>query len=332
MDREIEARRSRPTIITRTRETLMKRRSISTGLFALLLPALLLAAPARAQQSAPPAPPPAQPLWAGGAPGAKGDSAQDRPTLTAYPLPAGRGSGAAVVILPGGGYQHLAMEKEGYAVARWLNTLGIAAFVVQYRLGPTYHHPSELMDAQRAIRTVRSRAAQLGIDPAKIGIMGFSAGGHLASTAGTHFDAGNPRASDPIDRASSRPDFMILGYPVITLKDPYAHKGSRTYLLGANSDPALVASLSNETQVTKDTPPTFLVHTSDDSTVPVENSILFYQALHRAGVPAELHIFETGPHGFGLGGRNPVLSTWPFILESWLRARGLTTQGGPDAR
>jgi acetyl esterase/lipase len=123
---------------------------------------------------------------------------------------------------------------------------------------------------------------------------------------------------------------MILGYPVITLKDPYAHKGSRTYLLGANPDPAVVASLSNETQVTKDTPPTFLVHTSDDRTVPVENSILFYQALHRAGVPAELHVFETGPHGFGLGGRNPVLSTWPSILESWLRARGLTTSGGPN--
>jgi acetyl esterase/lipase len=220
------------------------------------------------------------------------------------------------------------MDHEGYQVARWLNTLGVQAFVVQYRLGMKYHHPAELMDAQRAIRTVRSRAAEWGIDPARIGIMGFSAGGHLASTAGTHYDAGKPDAADPIDRVSSRPDFMVLGYPVITLKDPYAHKGSRTNLLGENPDPSLVALLSNETQVTKDTPPTFLVHTTNDRTVPVENSIMFYQALHAAGVPAEMHIFESGPHGFGLGTGNPVLSTWPAMLASWLRARGLLSAGG----
>jgi acetyl esterase/lipase len=308
----------------------MNSRSIVRSIPALLLfPALLLAAPAQAQQAAPPPPPPAAlPLWQGGAPGAKGDSAVDRPTITPYPLPAGRGNGTAVVVLPGGGYQHLAMEKEGYAVARWLNSIGVAAFVVQYRLGPNYHHPSELMDAQRALRTVRAQAVKWGVNPSRIGIMGFSAGGHLASTAGTHFDAGNASAPDPIDRVSSRPDFMILGYPVITLKDPYAHKGSRTFLLGANPDPALVASLSNETQVTRDTPPTFIVHATDDTTVPIQNSIMFYEALHAADVPVEMHILQAGRHGFGLGTGNPALSTWPSMLETWLRARGLLTPAG----
>jgi acetyl esterase/lipase len=307
----------------------MKRRSLFAGIPALLLlPALLCSAPLGAQQTpAGPPPPPALPLWQGRAPGAVGDSAVDRPTITPFPVPGGRGNGTAVVVLPGGGYQHLAMDHEGYQVARWLNSLGVAAFVVQYRLGPTYHHPVELGDAQRALRTVRARAAEWGVHPARVGIMGFSAGGHLASTVGTHFDAGNPSAPDPVDRVSSRPDFMILGYPVITLADPFAHKGSRTNLLGVNPDPALVKLLSNETQVTKETPPTFLVHTSDDATVPVENSILFYQAVHRAGVPVEMHILETGRHGFGLGSGNPALSTWPPMLETWLRARGLLNPG-----
>lgn len=309
----------------------MNPRTRFAGLAALLvLPALLCAAPARAQQApaAAPPPPPSLPLWSGRAPLAQGDSATDRPTITPFLLPAGQGNGTAVVVLPGGGYQHLAMDHEGYQVARWLNSLGVAAFVVQYRLGPKYHHPAELMDAQRAIRTVRSRAAQWGVNPGRVGIMGFSAGGHLASTAGTHFDAGDPRAADPIDRVSSRPDFLVLGYPVITLKDPYAHKGSRQNLLGANPDPALVALLSNETQVTKDTPPTFLFHTTDDATVPVENSILFYEALHRAGVPAEMHLYETGRHGVGLAPAIPALSTWPTLLAGWLRARGLLGTGG----
>lgn len=306
----------------------MNRRSLVAVLSMLLVLPALRPAPVRAQQAAALQPPPALPLWMGRAPGALGDSAVDRPTITPFPVPDGRGNGTAVVVLPGGGYQHLAMDHEGYQVARWLNSLGVAAFVVQYRLGPKYHHPTELMDAQRALRTVRARAAQWGVNPARIGIMGFSAGGHLASTAGTHFDGGDPRAPDPIDRVSSRPDFMILGYPVITLADPYTHKGSRQNLLGSSPDPALVALLSNETQVTGNTPPTFLMHTSDDATVPVENSILFYQALRRAGVPAEMHIYETGRHGFGLGTGNPALSTWPGQLATWLRARGLLTTGG----
>src|SRR5579884_1842090 len=188
-------------------------------------------------------------LWPDGAPGAQGSADIDKPTLTPYLLAPGRGAGTAVVVCPGGGYSHLAMDHEGDQVARWLNSLGVAAFVLKYRLGPKYHHPVELGDAQRAIRTVRSRAAEYRILPDRVGIMGFSAGGHLASTAGTHFDAGNAAAADPIERAGSRPDFLILGYPVISF-GPYAHKGSLHALLGDNPDPKLVESLSNELQVT----------------------------------------------------------------------------------
>jgi acetyl esterase/lipase len=306
----------------------MNRRSPLAGLAVLLLlPALLLAPPARAQQPDAPPPPPALPLWPGGAPLAHGDSAIDRPTITPFLLPAEQRNGTAVVLFPGGGYRNVVMSR-AYDVARFLNTLGVQAFVVRYRIGPKYHHPAELMDAQRAIRLVRSRAAEWGIDAGRVGIFGSSAGGHLASTAGTHYDAGKPGAADPIDRVSSRPDFMILEFPVITLKDPYAHEGSRTHLLGENPDPSLVSLLSNETQVTKDTPPTFIVHGTNDRTVPVENSIMFYQALHRAGVPVEMHIFENGPHGFGLGAGNPALSVWPTLLANWLRARGLLATGG----
>jgi acetyl esterase/lipase len=239
-------------------------------------------------------------------------------------LPKGSGSGAAIVICPGGGYQNLSMDKEGYAVAKWLNSLGVSAFVLKYRLGPRYHHPIELGDAQRAIRMVRSRAAEYGLQADRIGIMGFSAGGHLASTAGTHFDAGNASAADPLDRPGSRPDFMVLCYPVISF-GPFAHVGSRRNLLGDNPDPKLVENLSNELQVTKDTPPTFLFHTTTDSTVPVENSVMFYSALRKAGVPAELHIYERGPHGVGLATTDPVLSTWPARLADWLRIHGWVT-------
>ena len=179
------------------------------------------------------------------------------------------------------------MDKEGSEVARWLNSLGVAAFVLKYRLGPKYHHPIELGDAQRAIRTVRWKAAQFRILPDRVGIMGFSAGGHLASTAGTHFEAGNSSAPDPIDRVSSRPDFLVLCYPVITFTAPYIHRGSMRNLLGDTPDPKLVESLSSELQVTAQTPPTFLFHTNADTGVPPENSALFYMALRKAGVPAE---------------------------------------------
>jgi len=266
--------------------------------------------------------PPAELLWPAGAPGALGSAPEDQPSITPYVLPKGTGSGTAVVICPGGGYQNLSMDKEGYQVAKWLNTLGVSAFVLKYRLGPRYHHPIELGDAQRAIRIVRSRAAQYGLQADRIGIMGFSAGGHLASTAGTHYDAGNPSAADPLDRPGSRPDFLILCYPVISF-GTFAHVGSRRNLLGNDPDPKLVENLSNELQVTKDTPTTFLYHTTNDNVVPVENSILFYSALRKAGVPAEMHIYERGPHGVGLAQTDPVLATWPGRLADWLKIHGL---------
>ena len=261
-------------------------------------------------------------LWPNGAPGAKGDADVDKPDLTLY-VASEKKAPTGIIVCPGGGYVHLAMSYEGTDVAKWLNTMGISAFVLKYRLGPKYHHPAELDDAQRAIRYVRAHAAEFGIDPHHIGIWGFSAGGHLASTAGTHFDNGTPNSADPIDRESSRPDFMILAYPVITFEEPYAHRGSRDALLGPNPDPALVELLSNEEHVTKDTPPTFLFHTSDDPVVPVQNSIYFYLALRRAGVPAEMHIYEHGRHGVGLAQDIPELSTWPTLLANWLKLRGL---------
>ncbi len=260
-------------------------------------------------------------LWPGGAPGAVGTEDVDKPSLTIY-LPE-KPTGTGVVVCPGGGYGHLAMDHEGKQIAEWLNARGVAAFVLQYRLGPRYHHPAPLQDAQRAIRWVRSQAADLGVAKDRIGIWGFSAGGHLASTTGTHFDAGRPDSLDPIERAGSRPDFMILAYPVISLTTAYTHKGSRDNLLGPNFDPALAESLSNEKQVTSQTPPTFLFHTNQDTGVPAENSLMFYQALRKAGVAAELHIYERGPHGVGLAPQDPVLSTWSGRLADWLKARGL---------
>ena len=261
-------------------------------------------------------------LWPDGAPGAQGSSDADKPALTIFPL-TGNHSQAAVVVFPGGGYANLAMSYEGTDIAEWLNGLGIPAFVLRYRLGMKYHHPIELEDAQRSIRYVRAHAGDYGISPDKIGVWGFSAGGHLASSAGTHFDAGMAVSADPIDRQSSRPDFMILAYPVITMRDPYVHRGSREHLLGLDPSPALVDLMSNELHVTKDTPPAFLFHTSDDPVVPVQNSIEFYLAMRKAGVPVEMHIYEHGRHGVGLAKNDPELSTWPTLLANWLRLRGL---------
>jgi acetyl esterase/lipase len=261
-------------------------------------------------------------LWPEGAPGALGDADDDKPTLAVY-LPAGvNATKTGVVVAPGGGYQHLAMQKEGEDIALWLNARGVAAFVLKYRLGPKYHHPIELGDAQRAIRMVRANAAEYGVALDHVGMWGFSAGGHLTATAGTKYDAGNSAADDVISRQSSKPDFLILAYPVITLMDPQAHMGSRKYLLGDVPDPALVQSLSAETQVTKETPPTFLFATTDDKTVPVANSILFYSALVKAGVPVEMHLFQHGAHGAGLAAANPQLSVWPSLVEKWMRERG----------
>ena len=263
------------------------------------------------------------PLWENGAPGALGTADTDKPTLTIYLALHPGVSHTAVIVFPGGGYGMLAMNHEGRQVANWLNSLGVTAFVLKYRLGPRYHHPIELEDAQRAIRVVRSRAGEFEVSPDRIGILGFSAGGHLASTAGTHFDAGNSSAADPIDRASSRPDFMILAYPVISFVAPYSHRGSATNLLGENPDPKLLAELSNEFHVTPQTPPTFLFSTDADTAVPSENSVAFYLALRKAGVPAEMHVFEKGPHGVGLDLGDPALGEWPTLLANWMRGRGL---------
>ncbi len=265
---------------------------------------------------------PTFPLWPAGAPGALGTDPSDQPTITPYLPPEGKANGTAVVIFPGGAYRIVSMALEGSEVANWLAGSGVTCFVVRYRLGPRYHHPIMLGDAQRAIRTVRARASEWNVDPLRIGIIGFSAGGHLASTAGTHFDAGSPSSGDAIVRAGSRPDFMMLIYPVISMRDSVTHRGSRFNLLGENPDPALVRLLSNETQVTRETPPTLLVHSTDDKTVPVENSLLFYQAARNVGVPVEMHIFEHGGHGYGIAAADPILSAWTTIAASWMRRHG----------
>jgi acetyl esterase/lipase len=283
-----------------------------------------------AQNSNQPAPqassqPPPIPLWANGAPGAKGEAPEDIPSVQLYQPPADKSSGAAIVVCPGGGYGRLA-PHEGHDVAVWLNSIGVTAVVLKYRLGPKYRHPAMMQDALRAIRYTRSKASEWKIDPNRVGIMGFSAGGHLASTAATHFDGGAPNASDPIDKLSSRPDLAILCYPVITMTDPFVHKGSRKNLLGENPPQELIDLMSNEKQVTEQTPPTFIFHTQDDPGVPVENSMMFALALRQKKVPFEMHLYEHGRHGVGLAPGEPALSTWPKLLENWLRARGFVSQ------
>ena len=263
-------------------------------------------------------------LWPDGAPGAVGKEAIDIPTLTPFVPLKEKATGAAVIVCPGGGYDHLAAH-EGAPVAEWLNSIGITAFVLKYRLGPRYHHPAPLQDAARAMRLLRARADEWKIDPQRIGILGFSAGGHLASTIATHFDNGNADDRDPIERVSSRPNLVILIYPVVTMRDK-THAGSKKNLLGENPSPELIALLSNEEHVTKETPPTFLVHTMTDPGVPVDNTLMFTAALRKTGVPFELHLYERGPHGFGLGRDDPILSTWPARCADWLRVHGFANQ------
>jgi acetyl esterase/lipase len=265
-------------------------------------------------------------LWPNGAPGAKGTADGDKPSLTIYLPDTEKATGAAVVIFPGGGYGHLAMDHEGHQIAQWLNSIGVAGFIVKYRhrnSGAGYGHPAPIQDAQRAIRMVRSRAKEWGVDPGRIGIIGFSAGGHLASTAGTHFNTRYSEPVDEIDRSSCRPDFMILMYPVISFTEWYTHKGSMVNLLGKNPDKDLMESFSNEKQVTPETPPTFLVHADDDKVVPAENSVAFYLALRKAGVPAEMHIYEKGGHGFGPGIGKGACSSWMARCADWMKGRGL---------
>ncbi len=264
-------------------------------------------------------------LWPDGAPGAKGQGEGDKPTLTIYLPPAEKATGAAVVICPGGGYGHLAMDHEGHQIGQWLNSFGVAGFIVAYRhrnSGAGYGHPAPIQDAQRAIRVVRSRAKEFGVDPARIGVLGFSAGGHLASTAATHFDDSFCEPRDAIDRVSCRPDFAVLVYPVISFTEPFTHTGSRTNLLGRDAEPALFEKFSNEKQVTPQTPPTFLFHTWEDTVVPVENSISFYLALRKVKVPAEMHVFLKSQHGIGLGQKNGAAGAWPGLCRRWMEESG----------
>jgi acetyl esterase/lipase len=260
-------------------------------------------------------------LWSGDAPNAVGKEPQDIPTITPFLAAKDKATGAAIIVCPGGGYGHLSEIKEGSAVAEWLNSLGISAFVLKYRLGMRYHQPNQLLDASRAMRTVRSRAKEWNLDANRIGILGFSAGGHLASTLATHFDSGKVDAKDEIEKSSSRPDLQILIYPVITMGE-FTHQGSKLNLLDANPTADLIKLYSNELQVTKETPPAFLVATVEDKAVPFENSSQYVAALRKNNVPFEFHLYEKGPHGFGLAPNDPILSTWKDRLSAWLGLHG----------
>ena len=248
-------------------------------------------------------------LWPQGAPGAVGQEDLDKPTITWY-RPANP-NGAAVLVCPGGGYGFVAMDHEGKQVAEFFNSFGVTAVVLRYRIAPRYHNPAPLDDARQAMRTIRQRAAEFGVDAARVGVMGFSAGGHLASTLSTHYQEGE------------RPDFSILVYPVISFSDLNStHMGSRENLIGKKPPKDLIWYFSSELQVTPKTPPAFLFHTNGDSGVPAENSVMYYLALRKAGVKAELHIYQEGEHGVGLAPKDAVLSTWPARLKDWMMVNG----------
>ena len=278
-------------------------------------------------------------LWPEGVPNAKAEGGVERledgrvynvqnPTLTFFPAPAASANGTAVIICPGGGYVRLAVEKEGTELTRMLNRLGVSAFVLKYRL-QEYGHPAPLQDVLRAVRLVRSRAKEFGISEDRIGVMGSSAGGHLAASAATLYDAPEGRTGADLDAISARPTFIALLYPVITMKDPFVHKGSRRALLGENPSAASLDRLSVELQVTKDTPPTFLVHTEEDASVPLENSILFFQALRQFKIDSEMHLYEKGPHGFGTRADLGPTSEWPKRWEEWMRSHGWLNPPAP---
>jgi len=258
-------------------------------------------------------------LWKDGAPGAKGDSIADIPAV--YYYSGDKNISKAVVICPGGGYNHLSLEKEGFRLAKWFNSIGYHAFVLRYRhnnKGSGYNYPAPFLDALRAMRYARFYMKNLGYDSAKVGIMGFSAGGHLASSVSTHFDIGKNDALDEIERFSSRPDFSILIYPVITLTDSFMHKGSRKNFIGIKGDTALAYTFSNDKHVTKDTPPTFIVHAMDDKAVPVQNSLVYYDALLQNRVKSEMHLLPEGGHGFGMSVNKPSIGRWVNYLKDWL--------------
>jgi acetyl esterase/lipase len=263
-------------------------------------------------------------LWPQGAPLARGNEDKDQPFVYVWPAAKEKANGAAFVVCPGGGYGGLAADHEGVQVAKWFNGIGVSAFVLHYRLGSNnYHFPTQLIDVQRAIRHVRANAKQYGIDPERIGIIGFSAGGHLTSMAATMFDekpAG--MTNDAVDQVSARPTVAAPTYPVISMTEDYGHKGSRKNLLGPNGSDELAKHTSTEQRVTVHTPPIFIFHTDDDTVVPAENPVAFYLACRKHKVPAELHIYQPGPHGVGLYLGDPVLGTWSGHLTDWLRNQG----------
>jgi acetyl esterase/lipase len=255
-----------------------------------------------------------------------GTTAEDKPHLEFFGAsPDARlkdGLRTAVIVYPGGGYTHLAYDKEGTRIAEWLNVQGVSAFVVTYRLAPRYHYPAPILDGERAVRWVRAHAKEYGVSPDRIGVWGFSAGGHLVGILGTHFDSGKPDASDAVERVSDRPDFVISSYGGLTLDPKVAKPGAMQSLLGENAPQSLRDDMSPDTHVTKETPPYFLYATQTDQSVPVLSTVVFFEALTRAGVPAEMHIFEQGPHGTALGGSYPALSVWPGMLKNWMRLHG----------
>ena len=260
-------------------------------------------------------------LWQDRAPRATGDKPADIPTLTAFLPDPATANGCAVVICPGGGYSHLAGDYEGADLARWFNQHGVAGFVLKYRIKP-YGQPAPMLDGQRSIRLVRFNSKDWGIDPKRIGIMGFSAGGHVASTVGTHWDPYIPASPDPINGQSCRPDFMILAYPVITMKDKITHAPSRQILLGDNPPQKLIDIYSNELQVNDDTPPAFIVASKTDPVVPVKNSELFDAALKDHGIKEEFLELPTGGHGYGMGKGDPKLTIWPDRCLAWMTSMG----------
>ena len=267
-------------------------------------------------------------LWEGDAPNALGTEEKDIPTVIVYLPEDAKEPVPVLMICPGGGYGGLAMDHEGHQLAKWANDMGMAGVIVSYRhRGRGYGHPNPMLDAQRAIRLTRSHAEHWRIDPKRVGMIGFSAGGHLTSTILTHFDLGKADATDPVDRQSCRPDFGILSYAVIALGESYTHGGSQKNLLGADAPEELIKSLSNEKQVTSETPPTFLWHTAEDKAVPAENSLRFYSAMVTAGVPGELHVFTKGRHGIGLGVGSGAASQWPGLCKNWLADIGMIDSG-----